>query len=237
MMIKAAVDKILELAPAQIVEVCGRKYSDRKISPVLEPAPAPLTVSTLTGFVDYIKSNRDGLNYSEIIIVVESFSRVYAVSKLTGDFKQRDIFIEARFVEVSKNLFGLYIPAEEFVVSLQSRFLPTEHSKAILSIIGNVKEEAVKTTGDDGITQTVTAKLGVSLAVNVKVPNPVTLKPYRTFFEIDQPESQFIFRVKNGPECAIFEADGGKWKIDATERIKTYLEKNLPQNKAVIVIA
>ena len=33
---------------------------------------------------------------------------------------------------------------------------------------------------------------------DVIVPNPVKLRPYRTFAEIEQPESSYVFRIKDG---------------------------------------
>ena len=53
----------------------------------------------------------------------------------------------------------------------------------------------------------------------------VTLKPFRTFREIEQPESEFILRYqnRNGIEAALFEGDGGCWKLDAILRIKEWL--------------
>lgn len=63
------------------------------------------------------------------------------------------------------------------------------------------------------------------------VPSPVHLKPYRTFDEIDQPESDFIFRIKSdkfdGITCALFSADGGAWITEAKQRIKEYLRNEL----------
>lgn len=63
------------------------------------------------------------------------------------------------------------------------------------------------------------------------MPNPVKLTPYRTFLEVKQPASDFIFRMKqdkyDGIVCAIFEADGGAWKMEAAHRIKEYLQKEL----------
>lgn len=48
---------------------------------------------------------------------------------------------------------------------------------------------------------------------------------------MEQPASEFIFRVKqnkyDGISCAIFEADGGAWKIAATSSIKDYLQFEL----------
>ena len=62
------------------------------------------------------------------------------------------------------------------------------------------------------------------------VPNPVRLRPYRTFGEIEQPESAYVFRIKDserGPAFKLVEADGGLWKNDAMKRIKEYMEFKL----------
>jgi hypothetical protein len=88
-----------------------------------------------------------------------------------------------------------------------------EDRDIMLKVVGNIKEETVNTIGDDGVSQAVVAKMGVATVANVKVPNPVVLKPYRTFVEVDQPESEFIFRMQSGPRCALFEATAanGNW--------------------------
>jgi hypothetical protein len=67
----------------------------------------------------------------------------------------------------------------------------------------------------------------------------VVLAPYRTFVEVTQPESDFVFRMQNGPRCALFEADGGAWKLTAMRHIKEYLqaalEKEIQEGKIVII--
>ena len=88
----------------------------------------------------------------------------------------------------------------------------------------------MKTFLDNGFAQEVAAKRGTgSLVEKVNVPNPVTLKPYRTFLEVDQPESSFVFRLSSGAEnkpplCALFDASGGALKLDAVLKIKEWLE-------------
>ena len=63
------------------------------------------------------------------------------------------------------------------------------------------------------------------------VPSPCVLRPYRTFVEVMQPASSFIFRLEQGREqtvnAAIIEADGGAWKLDAVSNIIVYLAKEL----------
>ncbi|MGR6765377.1 hypothetical protein [Paenibacillus maysiensis] len=36
-----------------------------------------------------------------------------------------------------------------------------------------------------------------------------------------------MFRLQNGPKAALFEADGGAWKLQAMASIKEFLEKEL----------
>jgi len=112
-------------------------------------------------------------------------------------------------------------------VALQTLFVETPERAQVLAIVGNLKEEQVRQSDDDGITQTVTGRAGIVLGKDVKIPNPVSLRPYRTFREVEQPESKFVLRLTQGKEgelpCALFEADGGAWKLEAMLKIRTYL--------------
>ena len=71
------------------------------------------------------------------------------------------------------------------------------------------------------------------------VPSPCTLRPYRTFVEIDQPTSRFIFRMEQGREqtvnAAIIEADGGAWKLKAIQNIIDYLEYALADTGVKVI--
>ena len=64
------------------------------------------------------------------------------------------------------------------------------------------------------------------------VPNPVKLRPYRTFAEIEQPQSSYVFRIQDGdhgPSFKLVEADGGLWKNAVMKKIKEYLEFELSE--------
>ena len=78
---------------------------------------------------------------------------------------------------------------------------------------------------------------GVASLAQAKTPNPVTLRPYRTFNEVAQPASQFVFRINKSANLALFEADGGKWKLEAVERIANYLKNELASNKKITILA
>lgn len=72
------------------------------------------------------------------------------------------------------------------------------------------------------------------------VPNPVILRPYRTFLEVEQPESKFIFRIKEGrdgtPMFKLIEADGGLWKYEAVASIKAFLKERIDSNLDIAII-
>src|SRR5690606_31882265 len=127
-----------------------------------------------------------------------------------------------------------------FNILLQSCFVDNSHRASLLSIVGNIQEENVATVGDNGTSQQVTAKTGIATLAPVILPNPVMLKPFRTFVEIPQPESGFVFRMQSGPKAALFEADGGEWKITAMQSIREYLDKQLAEqivSKQVTIIS
>lgn len=102
-----------------------------------------------------------------------------------------------------------------------------------LSVAGNVENKTVANYGDDGTSQKATITKGIAGKEDVIVPNPVTLRPYRTFLEVEQPESKFIFRIREGangePSFKLVEADGGLWKYKAVTSIKDYLKDHLPE--------
>lgn len=95
-------------------------------------------------------------------------------------------------------------------------------------------DEAVKNVSDDGLTQTINVRAGITRVGEVDVPNPVTLRPFRTFPEIEQPASQYVLRLRSGgkgggpPECALFGVDSGLWEIEAIALIKSWLQERLP---------
>ena len=123
--------------------------------------------------------------------------------------------------------YGYFLKTEELIIAFQSKFTQTKDRDLLLKVVGTVKEENVRETGDNGISQAVTIKSGVASTTDVIVPNPVRLAPYRTFLEVKQPESDFIFRMKDGPVGAIFEADGGAWRNHAISTVRDYLKAEL----------
>lgn len=237
---KETIEKILEIAQPPVTNVNERPYWTTDGNPVKDPVPDVLLFHTLTGLAGYLESSvelTDDKDLSNTFIVIDSPTRVRLCEAVSGVFEQRPnlVMVEAitPMFENSdprgrSNLDPVWLDPETFIIRSQSMFEETEDLKAMLAIVGNIREEAVQKTKDDGVTQEITARQGVVIGT-VELPNPVTLKPYRTFVEVDQPESKFILRMKTGPHVAIIEADGGAWQNEAMTRIKDWLVSNVPE--------
>ncbi|GAX07021.1 hypothetical protein IWT25_02369 [Secundilactobacillus pentosiphilus] len=183
-------------------------------------ANEPIEVHTLTAIVDYLKSGAD--NRQPIMINVVSPSKVYVYGPMDG-FGEREELMRATLVQ-DHVMLNQFMDREQLNIMLQAQFEDTPDKKAIIDFISHLKEDKDSSeVVDDGVTQMATVKTGVASVGIAKVPNPVALKPYRTFPEVDQPESQFIFRMAERMQGAIYEADGGMWKNNAIKGIKEYL--------------
>ena len=243
-MIKEALQYIVGMSPAEVKEYTlpdGKKgmYSDKPLHRLETPVPIAdkLYLHTLTGLVDYIKSNTDTMA-EKMVVEVQSPTKVHLYSQLNSK-RNREYLIEVDAM-LPDFRFDEYLDHEHFCVGVQSKFLQTDDRELVLKFAGTVENGTVAQYSDDGVTQKATIKTGLASKGAAIVPNPVTLKPYRTFLEVDQPASDFIFRMKEysgSIGCALFEADGGAWKIEAMQNIKAYLQKELEGLDQFTVIA
>ena len=218
-----------------IIKLDQGTFSRVSLNRVTEPVASKLTVSTLTGLVDYIKTNVDHLE-GKLLIQVKSPEEVALYSPLNAD-REREKYVSAEAILPNNVVYDRFLDTERFNIMLQSAFVDDEDKAKLLKYTALITDDTVKNFGDDGISQKVTVKTGVASVSDAVVPNPVTLAPYRTFPEVEQPESKFIFRMKEGPTAALFEADGGAWRNTAILGIKEYLKEALKDNENIEIIA
>lgn len=236
-MIKEALEYIVGLKTPVITEIDGNTYSDKPLNRIsYVPYAKTIGMKTLTSLVEYIKANIDSMSEKMIVHVI-SPTEVHLYSSLDAD-RKREYLVEVN-AELPDFRFGSFIDHENFVIALQSKFVPNEDRDLVLKFAGTVEDGTVAEYGDDGVTQKATIKTGVASKADAVVPNTVNLIPYRTFLEVQQPASDFIFRMKSscGVQCAIFEADGGAWKNEAMSRIKNYLALELSEYPQFTVIS
>lgn len=234
----SAVKEVADLARAavaQTIEIGGRDYSTTPLYNPRKPEPEPdtLVVHTLQSFADYVNSAdvddyRDGRG---AFVHVEGPTRVRLCTGIFGEFNQRVVVARADAI-VPRIAFGQFQDPEAFIIELLALFEPTADRETVFKVVGNIQSEAVQTVADDGVTQRVTAKVGINKDATVEVQRQVLLRPYRTFPEVIQPNSPFVLRMRSGgpgrpPTCALFECDGGRWQLEAIRSVKEWLAGEL----------
>lgn len=233
---KEALEFLVGLGETKILGIGEHQYTTKKVYRVTDPQPASLEVTTLTALIDYIKSDFDPKYGDKGLIHVVSPSNVEFYSELRED-KERENYMSVKALLPDNLSFERFMDMESFNVMLQSGFIENNARSMLLKVAGNVKEDAIKQVGDDGVSQSATIKTGVASVNEVVIPNPVILAPFRTFPEIEQVESKFVFRMKSGPSAALFPADAGAWRNTTMQRIKEYLEDQLEDKENIKIIS
>lgn len=239
-MIEEAITKIQEMAgqalvPNEVV-IDGRTYYDKELHAVQPPLAHTEEVGTLTGFSDLVKANinQEGSEPEKNYIHVVGPGIVTLSRLFCNEWGRRQIDISCKLPNFGRFVFGEYLEQERFIVGLQSFFDQTPEDMAYLyKLAGTLQAEQVQVGSDDGLSQRVATRSGIVLAENTQVKRLVTLKPWRTFREIAQPSSTFIFRLKTVkdeiPMLALYVGDGEKWQLEAVQSIKQWLVAQHPE--------
>lgn len=226
-MLKEAIEKIASMAKNEVHEVRGEYYSNEPvhhIEKVIE-RPDSYILSTLSSLSDMIMLELDKQRKLPLIVHVKTPDNVMVKSTYQDDYT-RD-FVYNAIADVPDTIIGKWTNQENAIIALRSTFVTTEDTDYLLQLLSKISDESKVTTTDNGVSQSVEAKTGIALLGKVPVKPKVTLRPYRTFFEVEQPESEYLLRVRDGGQIGVFEADGGAWMLSAKKNIKNYLEKQM----------
>jgi hypothetical protein len=227
---RSFVEGIAGLSRPSIAVVDERSYATVPLTPVPDPLASPLEFRSLSGFVGYILRGPDDIKSSSAVHV-ETPTEVALIGPVGGSFRKRENMACAS-PPTCKFVFGEFLVQERFMIALQSTFVQTAQRDEVIKLASIITGDEIHTQVDTGITQEVVVKAGQQLKGRVDLPNPVLLCPFRTFREVEQPESAFILRARKGSagaELALFEADGGAWELLAMERVAEYLREALPE--------
>ncbi|HEL1563497.1 TPA: hypothetical protein TX924_000975 [Streptococcus suis] len=240
--IKAALEYAVELNQHGLEIVTagdGREYYDANKTRMVEldpkRYPRTLELSTLTSLVEYLKSDLNGMQDQRLIVAVEKNDEVCVWSE-NDEFEHRTLLVDVK-ARVPELTFGRFISAEQFNIMLQSNFIDDADRGALLDFASALKIENGAEIEDNGVSQVATVKNGVASLAKGKVPNPVDLRPYRTFNEVEQPASKFVFRIDKNAQMALFEADGKRWVQEAVGNIAVYLKAELADLEHITVLA
>lgn len=237
-MIEKALKYIVGLNAPVVKEIGGQTYSDKSLHRIKHnPKAEPITLNTLSSLVDYIQSEYD--KFDKVFVHIASPTLVQLYSVLDDD-REREYLVNVQ-AQLPSFRFDDFIGHEEFCINLQSKFKDNEDRALLLKFAGTVEAGTVANYSDDGVSQKATIKQGVAGKQDALVPSPVCLVAYRTFVELEQPTTKFIFRLKQynggGVGCGLFQADGGAWKLEAMETIRHFLEDELEGVPNLVILS
>lgn len=200
------------------------------------PAPEPFKVYTMDGLVDWIREDVNNFFAGPMKCVVNVVSpvRVEVTTPSMGVDNKRQLLAVCEY-DAPRIDYNRYMDSEDFCIMIQTCFVEDENRDIVLQVARNLVEEQSEQTADDGISQRVVTKSGIQSIDTVIFKNPAILAPLRTFTEIKQPCSPFVVRFREGKQAAIFQADGGKWKVCAVRWIGDYLKEKLFDQNVVVI--
>jgi hypothetical protein len=237
MVSKDALEYLVELGRKHVAEPLereygGRKYINKELKPIETPMVTALKISTLGSLIELCSKAFEAFDAGTHVVHVVDEECVQVVALVSDPWAHRETLIDCNLPQTVGFQFGQYLSHEGFIVGVLSNFKHTEDRDYILRIASSLTAEKVVTSDDDGISQGVGLKAGVTLKTQETLRNRVKLAPYRTFREVHQPISEFVFRVKQPgdnqiPTLALHEADGGAWKLEAVENVARFLSAGL----------
>lgn len=230
-MLKAFVEHLQKTALPLIHTVEGATFAvtadgdAQELRPVIIH-PETIMLNSLDALVNMIRT--EGLNHDEpLYITIPNPLGVRCFAQFNLENRCfRQVYYEAHATDVPGWDAKVHLGFEEAQIALRTRFQETEDTLYAMKLLSDICCGAKVVYNDNGIATTVTTQKGVALQTNTQIKPLVRLKPYRTFQEVEQPESIFLIRLS---ECGISftEADGGMWRLHARETVKAFLLERL----------
>lgn len=245
-MLKEAIEKIEDMAKP-VMQVIGDATfaittdgEAHEIRPIIDH-PETLDLTSLDALVKMIQTfDAKNITPQRLYIAIPDHLTVSCFTHCSGKddhyFRQRLYTVNA--TDVPGWDTKVQLPFEEAQIALRTRFQETQDTAYTLRLLSEITAGAKLTLNDNGIATTVVSQKGVALQGNETIRPIVKLRPYRTFQEVEQPESTFLIRV-NERSINFIEADGGMWKLKARETVKAFLEDKLSAEvgKGDVVVA
>ena len=242
-MLKAAIEKIQEISKPMLFDFGGKSFLCDKmggytqIKEDLEMVES-IGLSSLDAMIAFVKTEA---LYSEdrVFITIPDVMTVKCFTTPREDLRwNRKYLYTAKATDVPGWSEKTTLSFEEALIALRTRFQPATDTDYALRLLSNITTGGKVTYNDNGVATSIITKRGIDLQNNEAIKPIIKLRPYRTFQEIEQPESQFLIRI-NERGITFMEADGGMWKLEARKTIKKYLEAALSDEiaaRAVVIV-
>ena len=232
-MLKEFIEHIQKTTQTQILTVGESTFavtsdgSAKEIIPTIYH-PDTLPLHSLDALVKMVKTEASQMD-APLYITIPDHMTVRCFGQPDAETQYfRQVYYEAKATDVpgwdSRQELGF----EEAQIAMRTRFQETPDTAYLQKLLSEITCGAKVTMNDNGIATSVVTQKGVALQSNEAIRPIVKLRPYRTFQEVDQPESPFLIRI-NERRILFIEADGGMWKLKARETVKEFLSDKLSQ--------
>ena len=222
----------------KVVDIDGRPYDADDLKPIIfDPRPQTIETASLSSIADFVTRKIEGVELNKLFIHVVSPTEVELLGEAAGEEQKRTLYMRASTKnDLQPFKFDFWYEQEAFLIALMSLFEETEDRTTILKVASMLVSESKFAKTDNGATSKLQINAGV-INTNPEVqdkdiPYVCILKPFRTFREVSQPQSAFVFRYKAAEDAVVlklFEADGGAWKHDAMVNIAEYFKAKCPE--------
>lgn len=232
-MLKEFIEHIQKTTQPLVATVAGSTFritSDGDVKEILPTIfhPDTLALNSLDALVKLVRTEASEQDTPLYITIPDHMTvRCFGQPDAAGRYF-RQVYYEAHATDVPGWEQKVTLGFEEAQIALRTRFQETPDTLYAMKLVSDISLGAKVIYNDNGIATTITTQKGVALQANEQIRPIVKLLPYRTFQEVEQPESIFLIRVSDRG-ISFIEADGGMWKLTAREIIKKFLEEQLQQ--------
>lgn len=195
-MISEAIQKVLDIAKENIVDINNTKFDKRDGKYIAPPVHqrGKQQFKNLDGFLDFCQWRVDqGEDVKTMYINAHSCRRV---ALMLYDDKFSSVMAEAEPIVPESGRLQQGMNQNDFIVALKVLFAPNDDLADLMQVVSSIDVTQGVKSDDDGISQRVVAKHGIVTAESAVVRPVWNLAMRRTFAEIEPPvESPFLLRI------------------------------------------
>lgn len=206
-MLKEFAQYLVSLKENKTYDIHGDTYSDRdlvRIEPHID-RPTSISVSGLDSIVKLVRNEMDMLTNLPVFIRVDGANRVVVFTTYDDVMRRDSLYIAECDVPGFRDGFREY---EQAIIELRSKFAPGPGVDYMLDLLSRISKENGVTTIDNGVSQTVEARQGVT----IDPAQHITRRSYESVgkrnvnaFQFDHPELHPYYR--EAAEALIADAD------------------------------
>ena len=230
-MLKEFIEHIQRTTQPQITTIGSSTFAvnadggANEIRPAID-CPHTLFLNSLDALVKLVQTEAVNVERPLYITVPDHLTvRCFGSPQANGRYI-RQTYYTANATDVPGWGEKVQLGFEEAQIALRTRFQETADTLYAMKLLSDISCGAKVIYNDNGIATTVTTQKGVALQTNEQIRPLIKLKPYRTFQEVEQPESIFLIRLTDRG-IVFTEADGGMWKLKARETVALFLADRL----------